>query len=95
LNTTIKTGVKTVSVHPLVPVKDSPLSKIIDQEEVEPMGDEKRQYEFYTMALKILPKKGYRQINFCFFTRSNKERIRYFSHRYQEGGCFSFGPGAL
>ena len=95
LKTAIKTGVETVSVHPLVPVKDSPLSKMIDQKEVTPMGDEKKQYEFYAMALDTLPAQGYRQINFCFFTRSEKERIRYFCHRFQEGDCFSFGPGAV
>lgn len=95
LMTAIKTGVETVSVHPLVPVKDSPLAKMIEQKQVEPMGDEKRQYEFYTMALEILPGAGYQQINFCFFTRSPMERICYFSHRFQEGDCFSFGPGAV
>jgi oxygen-independent coproporphyrinogen-3 oxidase len=95
LKTAIKTGVETVSVHPLVPVKNSPLSQMIEKGEVEPMGDEKRQYEFYAMALDILPSQGYHQINFCFFTRSEKERISYFCHRFQEGDCFSFGPGAV
>lgn len=95
LKIAIKTGVETISVHPLVPKKDSPLSKMIDQGEVESMGDEKRQYKFYTTALELLPEKGYRQITFCFFTRSDKERIRYFRHRFQEGDCFSFGPSAV
>lgn len=95
LKTAIKTGVETISVHPLVPVKNSPLSQMIGKGEVEPMGDEKKQYDYYAMALDILPGSGYRQVNFCFFTRSEKERIRYFCHRFQEGDCFSFGPGAV
>jgi len=94
LHTAITTGVETVSVHPLVPVKNSPLSKMIEQKEVESMGDEKKQYEFYALALDMLLQKGYHQINFCFFTRSDRERLRYFRHRFQEGDCFSFGPGA-
>jgi coproporphyrinogen III oxidase-like Fe-S oxidoreductase len=48
-----------------------------------------------TTALDILPKSGYQQLNFCFFTRSPNERLRYFRHRFQEGDCFSFGPGAV
>jgi putative oxygen-independent coproporphyrinogen III oxidase len=95
LKTAINTGVESISVHPLVPVKDSALSRMIDQGVVESMGDEKKQYEFYTMALDILRAQGYRQINFCFFTKSEKERIRYFRHKFQEGDCFSFGPGAV
>ncbi len=95
LNIAIKTGVETISVHPLVPVKNSPLSQLIDQGDIEPLGDEKRQYEFYSMASETLLRKDYRQINFCFFTRSDKERTRYFHHRFQEGDCFSFGPSAV
>jgi oxygen-independent coproporphyrinogen-3 oxidase len=95
LQTAINTGVESISVHPLVPVKDSALSRMIDQGAVEPMGDAKRQYTYYTMALDVLRAQGYRQLNFCFFTRSEKERIRYFRHRFQEGDCFSFGPGAV
>ena len=59
------------------------------------MGDEKRQYEFYTAVLDILPRMGYQQLNFCFFSRTPKERLRYFRHRFQEGDCISFGPGAV
>lgn len=95
LLTAVATGVETVSIHPLVPVKDSPLSGMIQKGTVEAMGDERRQYEFYTAVLDILPRSGYRQLNFCFFSRSPKERIRYFRHRFQEGDCISFGPGAV
>ena len=76
-------------------MKDSLLSKMIEQGEVPEMGDEKKQYEFYSAVLDILPKNGFHQMNFCFFTRSDRERIRYFRHRFQEGDCISFGPGAV
>jgi oxygen-independent coproporphyrinogen-3 oxidase len=95
LRMVVKTGVPTVSIHPLVPVKDSLLSKMIKEGEIQDMGDEKRQYEFYRAVLDILPNNGYQQMNFCFFTRSERERIRYFRHRFQEGDCISFGPGAV
>jgi oxygen-independent coproporphyrinogen-3 oxidase len=95
LNTAVKTNTETISVHPLVPVKDSPLSKMITSGEVEPMGDEKKQYEYYSMALDTLCQNGYHQVNFCFFTRSSNERLLYFRHRLQEGDCISFGPGAV
>ena len=95
LKTAVRTGVPTVSIHPLVPVKDSLLSKMIEQGEVPKMGDEKKQYEFYSAVLDILPNNGFHQMNFCFFTRSGRERIRYFRHRFQEGDCISFGPGAV
>jgi oxygen-independent coproporphyrinogen-3 oxidase len=95
LRTVVKTGVPTVSIHPLVPVKDSVLSKMIKEGEIQDMGDEKKQYEFYSAVLDILTNNGYQQMNFCFFTRSDRERIRYFRHRFQEGDCISFGPGAV
>jgi len=95
LKTALTTGVETISIHPLVPVKDSPLATMIQQGAIEGMGDEKKQYELYTAVLDILPRNGYEQINFCFFTRSPRERIRYFRHRFQEGDCISFGPGAV
>lgn len=95
LLTAIATGVETLSIHPLVPVNDSPLSGMIKAGAVEAMGDEKRQYEFYTAVLDILPRMGYQQLNFCFFSRTPKERLRYFRHRFQEGDCISFGPGAV
>lgn len=95
LLTAMTTGVETVSIHPLVPVKDSPLADMIQKGAVEAMGDERKQYEFYRQVLEILPAGGYRQLNFCFFSRSPKERLRYFRHRFQEGDCISFGPGAV
>jgi oxygen-independent coproporphyrinogen-3 oxidase len=95
LKTAITTGVETISIHPLVPVKDSPLATMIQQGDIEGMGDEKKQYELYTAVLEMLPQNGYEQMNFCFFTKSPKERIRYFRHRFQEGDCISFGPGAV
>lgn len=95
LKTVVKIGIPTVSIHPLVPVKDSLLSKMIKEGEIQDMGDEKKQYEFYSAVLDILPNSGYQQMNFCFFTRSDRERIRYFRHRFQEGDCISFGPGAV
>ena len=91
----VKAGIPTVSIHPLVPVKDSVLSKMVKKGEIQDMGDEQKQYEFYSAVLDILPNNGYQQMNFCFFTRSDKERIRYFRHRFQEGDCISFGPGAV
>jgi len=95
IQTAIETGVETISVIPLVPKKDAPLFKKIDQGIVEPMGDEQKQYQYYTMAWDMLADKGYRQISFCFFIRSDKEQIRYFRHKFQEGDCFSFGPAAV
>jgi oxygen-independent coproporphyrinogen-3 oxidase len=95
LLTAIAAGVETLSIHPLVPVKDSPLTGMIEAGAVEAMGDEKRQYEFYTVVQDILPRMGYQQLNFCFFSRTPKERLRYFRHRFQEGDCISFGPGAV
>ena len=95
LKTAVTTGVQTISIHPLVPVKDSLLSKMIERGDVQDMGDEKKQYDFYSAVLDILPENGFHQMNFCFFTRSDRERICYFRHRFQEGDCISFGPGSV
>jgi oxygen-independent coproporphyrinogen-3 oxidase len=95
LKIAMETDVTTVSTHTLVPVKDSPLAQMEAQGEIEPMGDEKKQYEFYSMAQRMLGEKGFKQINFCFHARSPKERIYYFRHRFQEGDCFGFGPSAV
>jgi hypothetical protein len=68
---------------------------MIKEGEIQDMGDEKKQYEFYSAVLDIFPNKGYQQMNLCFFTRSDREGIRYFRHRFEEGDCISFGPGQL
>jgi len=89
------TGVDGICAHSLIPVEDSPLSKMIVQGEIEPMGGTKEQYDFYTMAQSMLPVKGYHQINFTHFTTGPQERIVYLRLRLEEGDCFPFGAGAV
>ena len=76
LLTAIATGVETLSIHPLVPVNDSPLSGLIRSGAVEEMGDEKRQYEFYTAVLDILqPCVSFNRVNTFQWYNSRVYRI--------------------
>jgi oxygen-independent coproporphyrinogen-3 oxidase len=90
-----ETEVDGISVHPLIPAEDSPLTKMIQQGVIEPMGDTRKQYDFHFIAHHVLPERGYHPINLAHFTNGPKERILYLRLRLEEGDCFPFGAGGV
>lgn len=94
LKTVADLGIDGVDLYTLAVFPDSPLSKAIDKNKIEPARPLQHQGLMYQTGLNFLKEQGWRQISSSHWGRGTRERNLYNTFIKSGAECLAFGSGA-